>query len=199
MEFKGVAVGLAQLNHAQRRRDLKNLQASGSFCFSLSTNQEQYNKPYRKSRHNHEAVPLLQWPADPSFQGSPLAASADGSEIVVRVMLRANGTMQTRCCILIRNFHYLIVALLNIEAHGSCCCFDFRQYLICRKPWCKPCFSLNRTLVIQALQSIQLGKGVMVADIRSSGSSIKNMNIPFASQRVCRDWGPEMSRLTRKH
>jgi hypothetical protein len=134
VEFKGVAVGLAQLNHVQRRRDLKNLQASGSYCFSLSTSQEQYNKPYRKSRHNHEAVPLLQWPADPSFLGSPLAASADDSEIVVRVMLRSNGTMQTRCCILILNFHYLIVAFLNIEAHGPCCCFDFRQYLICRKP-----------------------------------------------------------------
>lgn len=33
MEFKGVAVGLAQLNHVQGRRDLENLQASDSFFF----------------------------------------------------------------------------------------------------------------------------------------------------------------------
>lgn len=37
MEFKGVAVGLAQLNHVQGRRDLENLQASGSFFLSFQS------------------------------------------------------------------------------------------------------------------------------------------------------------------
>lgn len=142
MEFKGVAVGLAQLNHVQGRRDLENLQASGSFFLSFQSKaqrrQEQHNRPCRKSRHNQEAVPLLRWPADLSFQGSPLAASADDSDSVCQgKMLRSKGTMKTRCCIpnsVILNFHYLIVALLNVEAHGSRCCFDLRQYLICRKP-----------------------------------------------------------------
>lgn len=107
--------------------------------FSLKhRRQEQHNRPCRKSRHNQEAVPLLRWPADLSFQGSRLAASADDSDSVCQgKMLRSKGTMKTRCCIpnsVILNFHYLIVALLNVEAHGSCCCFDLRQYLICRKP-----------------------------------------------------------------
>jgi hypothetical protein len=37
VEFKGVAVGLAQLNHVQGRRDLENLQASGSFFLSFQS------------------------------------------------------------------------------------------------------------------------------------------------------------------
>jgi hypothetical protein len=76
----------------------------------------------------------------------------------------------------------LVVALLYIEAHGSCCCFDFRQYLFCRKPRRKPCLSLNRILSIAKIE-LENKNLMVIRDLIIT--NLKTMNIPFASQRVC--------------